>query len=63
MATKKDAVKTPKTFIVQRTFEVIVQAIDRDDAIAQAAMFDPTPDTLVQVKCGTPKQMKRTDVE
>ena len=50
MATKKDAVKTPKTFIVQRTFEVIVQAIDLDDAIAQAAMFDPTLDREVRLE-------------
>ena len=60
---KKETVKMPKTFIVQRTYEVIVQAIDRDDAISQAAMFDPTPDALVNVKCGTPKQMKRDDVQ
>lgn len=59
----KEKVKVSKTFIVQRTYEVIVQALDRDDAIAQASMFDPTPESLVQVKCGTPKQMKRTDVQ
>ncbi len=59
----KEKVKTSKTFIVQRTYEVIVQAYDRDDAISQAAMFDPTPESMVGVKCGTPKQMKRTDVE
>ena len=63
MATKKDTVKVPKTFIVQRTYEVIVQAIDRDDAIAQASMFDPTPECIVKVTCGTPKQMKRDDVQ
>ena len=60
---KTNEVKTPKTFIVQRTYEVVVQAIDRDDAIAQASMFDPTPESLYKVTCGTPKQMKRTDVE
>ena len=59
----KDKVKVAKTFIVQRTYEVIVQAIDRDDAISQASMFDPTPESMVGVKCGTPKQMKRTDVQ
>ena len=63
MATKKETIKTPKTFIVQRTYEIIVQAIDRDSAIGQAAMFDPTPESLVKVTCGTPKQMKRDDVE
>jgi hypothetical protein len=62
MATVKMTVKVPKTFIVQRTYEVIVQAVDRDDAISQASMYDPTPETQVSVKCGTPKQMKRTDV-
>lgn len=63
MADKKDKVKVPKTFIVQRTYEVIVTAIDRTDAIAQVAMIDPTPDMQVCVKCGTPAQMKRTDVK
>lgn len=62
MATVKLVVKTPKTFIVQRTYEVIVQAVDRDDAISQASMCDPTAEQMVAVKCGTPKQMKRTDV-
>ena len=62
MATKKDTVKIPKTFIVQRTYEVVVQAVDRDDAISQASMYDPTPEELCSVKCGTPKQMKRDDV-
>lgn len=59
----KETVKTPKTFIVQRTYEMIVSAVDRDGAIAEASLFDPTPDSLVSVKCGTPKQMKRTDIQ
>ena len=59
----KDKEKTPKTFIVQRTYEVIVTAYDRADAIAQASTFDPTPESQVSVKCGTPAQMKRTDVK
>lgn len=58
----KEKEKVAKTFIVQRTYEVIVQAFDREDAIAQAATFDPAPESQVGVKCGTPKQMKRTDV-
>lgn len=59
----KETVKVPKTFIVQRVYESIVTAYDRDDAIAQASAYDPTPESLYTVKCGTPKQMKRTDVE
>lgn len=59
----KEKEKVAKTFIVQRTYEVIVKAYDRDGAIAEASIFDPTPESLVGVKCGTPKQMKRTDVE
>ena len=58
---KANEEKTLKTFIVQRTYESIVKAYDRDGAIAQVANVDP--DNLVAVKCGTPKQMKRTDVE
>ena len=58
---KANEEKTLKTFIVQRTYETIVKAYDRDGAIAQVA--NVAPDNLVAVKCGTPKQMKRTDVE
>ena len=59
----KEKEKVLKTFIVQRTYEIVVSAYDRDGAISEAAMFDPTPESLVQVKCGTPKQMKRTDIQ
>lgn len=61
MAKEKEKVR--KTFIVQRIYEVVVQAYDRDDAIYQASLSDPTIESQVGVKCGTPKQMKRTDVE
>ena len=63
MSDKAKTPKVPKTFIVQRTYEFIVTATDRADAIAQVAMIDPTPDMQVSVKCGTPAQMKRTDVK
>ena len=55
--------KIPKTFIVQRTYEFIVEGIDRDSAIKEAALLDPTEDRLVAIKCGTPKQLKRDDVK
>ena len=59
----KEKVKTPKTFIVQRTYEFIVEGVDRDEAIREASLLVPAEDCLVGIKCGTPKQMKRDDVQ
>lgn len=58
----KETVKLPKTFIVQKTFEFIVSAIDREGAISEASVMEITEGDLVSIKCGTPKQMKRDDV-
>ena len=60
---KTNVVKTPKTFIVQRTYEFIVEGVDRDEAIREASVLEPTEDRVVAIKCGTPKQMKRDDVK
>ena len=59
----KETVKTPKTFIVQRTYEFIVEGVDRDSAIREASLLENSEDRLVGIKCGTPKQMKRTDIQ
>jgi len=58
----KPVVKIPKTFIVQRVYETIVSAIDRDEAIAIASRETPTGEPF-KVIAGTPKQMKRDDVK
>lgn len=58
----KETVKIPKTFIVRRTYEFIVQSADRDEAIREASLIENTEGKLVDIKCGTPKQMKRDDV-
>ena len=58
----KPTVKFPKTFIVQRVYESIVTAIDRDEAIAIASKEAPTGEPF-RVVAGTPKQMKRDDVK
>ena len=59
----KETVKIPKTFIVQRTYEFIVQCVDRDEAIREASTIEAAEGKLVCIKCGTPKQMKRDDVQ
>ena len=58
----KPTVKFPKTFIVQRVYESIVTAIDRDEANAIASKEAPTGEPF-RVVAGTPKQMKRDDVK
>ena len=58
----KPVITVPKTFIVQRVYESIVTAIDRDEAIAIASRTAPTGEPF-KVIAGTPKQMKRDDVK
>ena len=58
----KPTVKVPKTFIVQRVYESVVTAIDRDEAIAIASRTAPAGEPF-KVIAGTPKQMKRDDVK
>lgn len=60
----KEVAKVAKQFIVQRTYEVVVDAFSRDEAISMVDRKFGIPDGAyigeqVGVKCGTPKQMKR----
>lgn len=55
-----DKVRTLKTFIVKRTYQFVVNAYDRDDALFKVADRVPEFSEIVDTKCGTPNQMKVT---
>lgn len=60
----KETAKVAKEFIVQRTYEVIVEAFSREEAISLVERKFAIPEGAyigeqTTVKCGTPKQMKR----